>query len=210
MKQFKTIATPFALALLLQMPNGAVAQKAVVNTTESVQQIFETLYAGNCSSLIPGNSPSTPKIYQMTFNYGDEDFPPRPYQLYEYLCFDGPYNQGFVYFGVDDIYEITNLSFAIPTFETTYENNDSYGAVTNIEVTGFSASNQIFNANFFPETKTMYSYNKWRGPADAFTVGQWRFIEGQFVLQTYDVDAAFDGKRKAERIYGPGEAPNYD
>lgn len=210
MKQFIRIASPLAIVAILQLPNAAIAQNMEDDAKSRVQQIFKTLYAGNCRSLMQGNTPSIPKIYQLTFNYGDEDYPPRPYQLFEYLCFEGPYNQGFVYFGVDDIYEITNLSFAVPTFETTYKNNDSYEAVLDIEVTGFSTTNQIFNTSFSPETKTLYSYNKWRGPADAFTNAQWRFIEGQFILQTYDVDASFDGKRKARRIYGIGEVRDYE
>ncbi len=214
MKQFNRFSAPLAIIALAHFATPATAQNTDTDsqTKVRVQQIFETLYADKCRSLMENQNqkPSQPEIYQLTFNYEGENSPPRGFQLFEYSCFEGPYNWGFVYFGADDYQEIFHMSFAVPTFEVSYENDNSDEAVSNIEVTGFSAVDQLFVTRFSPKTGTLNSFNRWRGPADAFSSGQWKFIEGQFVLQTYDVDASFDGVRQAIRIYGPGQPPSSD
>ena len=181
-------------------------------TQERVQTIFETTYADICRSLMPDQNmePSQPTVFEMTFNYGDEDFPPRPYLLFQFLCFEGPYNQGFVYYGVNDYQEIAQIQFARPTFEVIRESDDYESAVTAINVTGYKAFNQVTNADFDPETLSLYSFDKWRGPADAFSSGHWIFRDGAFVLNTYDVDASYDGARSPQRIFGAGQPAEYD
>lgn len=208
---FPKLLSLSALALFT-LAGVAYAQDVDTNkqTDRKVQNIYETLYADNCSSMRMGNTPSQPTIHEFTFNYGDENFRPRPYRLYEFLCFEGPYNWGFVYFGTDEYQEVTHLSFAVPTYDVTYVNNDSSGAVEDISVTGFSVTDQLFDAHYNPENKTISSFSKWRGPADAFSSGVWQFIDGEFVLQEFEVDAAFDGERKPTIIYGDSQPRHYD
>ncbi len=205
-------ALPIAALTLLASVGSGFAQDAKTNkqTDLKVQNIYETLYAGNCRSLMEGNTPHQPTIHEFTFNYKDENFRPRPYRLYEFLCFEGPYNWGSVYFGADEYQEVKHISFAVPTFDVTYENNDSYGAVESINVTGFSTTDQLFDANYDPQTKTISSFSKWRGPADAFSSGVWKFIDGEFMLQEFEVDAAYDGERNPTVIYGDGLPRLYD
>ncbi len=204
---FATISLGAALLPVATIAQETKAQKV---TAERVQTIFETLYANNCVSLFPGETPSKPEIFEFTFNYEDEDYPPRPYTLFQYLCFQGAYNQGFVYFGVDDYDEIARLQFAVPTFDVTNETDDYQSPVTDIAVTGFMATDSITNAYFDLETKTIISFSKWRGLGDAFSAGEWAFEGGNFVLKAYDVDADYDGQRQPTRIYGEGKSPEWE
>ena len=178
-----------------------------------VQTIFETSYAEKCRSLMADQNlpPSQPAIYQITFNYANEDTPPRPYRIYEYLCFEGPYNQGYVYYGADEYEEIYPLHFAVPAFDVVREIPDDYlSPAKSITVTGFSTTDMLINPEFDPATATVSTFEKWSGLADTFSSGQWQFRDGNFVLQTYDVDADSDEKRAPMRIYGEGKPEAYD
>lgn len=191
----------------------AAGDQQISDVDQRVQAIFETTYAEKCRSLVADQNqkPSQPEIYTLWFNYGDENYPERPYRIYEYLCFEGPYNQGFVYYGADQYFEIYPISFAVPTFDIIKADEDDYrSAVTAINVTGFTSTDMITNARFNEKTREISSFAKWTGPAETFSVGHWGFDEGQFVLKTFDVDAEWDGKRIPERIFGDGEPASYD
>ncbi len=201
-------------ASILLFANPALSQdsKELQDATKRVQNIFETTYAEKCRSLMNNEmrAPNQPKIRLLWFNYGDENYPERPYRVYEYLCFEGPYNQGFVYYGVDEYFEIYPLSFAVPRFEIVRETDDYTSAVKEIDVVGFTSTDMIINASYDEDSDTIYSFAKWTGPAETFSTGKWVFEEGSFVLQTFDVDAEWDGRRIAQRIYGEGVPTSYE
>ena len=209
----KTLVLYIAIPVLLS-PFPAMGQesKELQETTKRVQNIFETTYSDKCRSLMKEETrpPNQPEIHLIWFNYGDEDYPERPYRVYQYLCFEGPYNQGFVYYGVDDYYEISPLSFAVPRFEIIRETEDYDSAVKQINVIGFTSTDMITNASYDEKTNTINSFAKWTGPAETFSTGNWVFEEGKFVLQTFDVDAEWDGQRIAQRIYGEGIPDSYE
>ncbi len=195
----------------LAVPALAQEDLASAATRERVQTIFETSYEGMCRGLMSGGdetSPS-PEIYQLTFSYDYEDTL-RPYAVYEYLCFQGAYNEGFVYYGVDEYLEVKHLQFARPSFDVERKGDDFEGPVKDITITGYETTDLIINADFDPETGTLYSYAKWRGLGDAFAVGMWVFEKGQFILNTYDVDASYDEERNPLRIYGEGQPTFFD
>lgn len=198
---FLTVST-----LLLANPALSQESKELQDATKRVQNIFETSYAEKCRSLMADEmkAPNRPKIRLLWFNYGDENYPERPYRVYQYLCFEGPYNQGFIYYGVDEYFEIYPLSFAVPNFEIIREIDDYTSAVKEIKVVGFTSTDMITNASYDEDTNTIYSFAKWTGPAETFSTGKWGFEEGSFVLHTFDVDAEWDGRRLAQRIYGEG------
>lgn len=206
-KTVQIILCTLILTTFSQSPVWSQEGKVIKATDVRVQNTFETLYKDNCRSLMEGNTPSKPTIYNLKFQYeadiGSSE-PERLFRLYEYLCFEGPYNQSYVYFGADEYQEVTHISFAVPTFDVFHENNDPYAAVKSIEVTGFSTKDHIVNAHFNEDTMALNSFAKWRGPGDAFTSGSWKFFDGQFVLQSYEVDAEYDGERKPTVIYGEG------
>lgn len=132
----------------------------------------------------------------------------RTFTLHEFFCMAGAYNVVTVYLMTDDYGETSLVSFAEPSFRVTYEDDDSEKAVLRTDVTGFSAVNRLVNAYFDPETAEMTSFSKWRGVGDASSNGRYRFLDGQFVLTHFEVDASYDGEINPTVIYDAApEAP---
>ena len=69
-----------------------------------------------------------------------------------------------------------------------------------IAITGYSARFTAVNAEYDPKTKTITSGSLWRGVGDASSGGTWVFDAGEFVLQTYEVDATYDGESNPKTI----------
>jgi len=207
--RFSTIAIIASASLY---SSSAMAQNQKVKLDKRVQTIFEIAMKGICETLEPDSvlGPPVSEIYKFTFNYDDEDFPPRSFRLYEFSCTAGAYNFGSVFYGADDYNDIRQIQFAMPVFDVSRQSEDFESAVTGIKVTGFTAYDILISAEFDPETKTITSFSKWRGLADASSSGSWVFKNGQFVLESYDVDASYDGKMNPVRIYGKGKAPQWE
>ncbi len=191
---------------------AAMAENDDTKIDKRVQNVFETAMKSVCETLDPEFSKTVPKpeIFQLYFNYADEDFPPRSFRLYIFPCTMGAYNFGSVYYGVNDYDEISQIQFAMPKYDVSYQNEDLEAAVTGINITGFIASGILIGSEFDPETKTITSFSKWRGLADASSSGSWVFNDGDFVLESYDVDASYDDKMNPVRIYGKGKAPQWE
>ncbi|VAW16282.1 hypothetical protein MNBD_ALPHA12-1399 [hydrothermal vent metagenome] len=191
---------------------AALAENDNSKMDKRVQNIFNAAQKYNCESLSPDSflKPGSPEIYNFTFNYGTEDFPPRPFRLYVFDCTRGAYNFGSVFYGVNDYDEIKQLQFAVPDFDVIYKSKELEADVKDITINGFYAYDILIGPEFNPETKTLTSFSKWRGMADASSSGTWVFKEGNFVLKSYDVDATYDEKMNPVRIYGEGKAPEWD
>ncbi len=200
----KIIGATLALTLAV---STSMAQEETQTLDKRVYTIFQASMDGVCYSLDPESIlyPPLPQIYELSFNYANEDYPPRPFRLYEFPCTSGAYNIGNVYFGADDNGEVRQIQFAIPAFDVEYENDGFEAPVKGIKVKGFSAYPILINSEFNPETATLFSNSYWRGLGDAASYGKWVFDEGQFVLQAYDVDASYDGEVNPVRIYGEGQ-----
>lgn len=201
-------AQNFALlpALLGVICVGASAQE--VDPSKKVRDAFQATYAEQCPADMMSKLDTVPQTFETTFNYGDEDYPPRPYMLYRIHCTYGAYNESAIYYGLDDYDELHPIQFAVPEFEVVYENGDIYASVERVDHLGFTVQDLIINSSVDPETLTISSFSKWRGMGDASSVGIWRFSDGRFVLQSYDVDGSYDSKVNPTRIYGEGE-PDY-
>jgi len=120
--------------------------------------------------------------------------------LHQFFCGAGAYNAQFVYYIVDQYDEARPVAFAVPEFEVVYENGDSEGAVEDIALEGMTAVFMLTNSEFDPDTQTITEYQLWRGLGDASAAGVWTFKEGRFVLETYDVDASYDGEVNPARL----------
>lgn len=204
----RVIASASLMPLALLTPlTAAVAQEAAPSAKQ-VRQVFDVLYGDLCTGDLMTDGKTEPEIYQTTFNYGDEDYDPRPYTLYRFHCYYGAYNEAAAYFGVDDYGEVKQIQFAVPAIDVVYENDYYEDPVEAINVVGFTTYDLIINSDVDPDTLTISSWSKWRGIGDASSVGEWVFHEGSFVLTTYDVDASYDGAINPIRIYGDGE-PDY-
>ncbi len=200
-----------AIGAILGLPALAGEDATFAETRARVQNIYETSYDNICRGLMAnaGETAPQPDIYELTFSYDFEDIV-RPYVVYEFPCFQGPYNEGSVYFGVDEYLEISHIQFARPAYDVVRKKDEFEGPVLEINITGFEVTDQIINASFDAQTGTIYSFSKWRGPGDVSSAGKWVFEQGKFILKRFDVDASYDGKRNPWRILGEGEPGDYE
>jgi Protein of unknown function (DUF1176) len=204
---FGALVAGVALVVPVFAQEDAISQQ----TRARVQDIYETSYDNICRGLMAdtGEGAPEPEIYELSFSYDFEDTV-RPYIVYEFPCFQGAYNEGFVYYGVDEYLEISHIQFARPAYDVVRKGDEFEGPVKAINISGFEVTDQIINASFDAQTGTIYSYFKWRGLGDAFSVGKWVFEQGKFILKSFDVDATYDGKRNPWRILGEGEPAAYE
>lgn len=197
--------TVAALACLIAAPGFAKDAGPGRPGLPEVTAAFEAVYSEACFSVFELGADSGPQAHTFTFRYDfdDGDTNVREATLYSFFCFTGAYNQVYVYFLVNDFDEIEPVAFAEPHYDVRYADGDFDGPVEGIDVLGWTARAQLVNPEFDPEEGTLTSHSLWRGMGDAFSQGVWRFHQGGFVLESYDVDASYDGEINPERLYGP-------
>jgi len=104
------------------------------------------------------------------------------------------YNFDDVWLVVDKDNVVKRAVFAVPTFETEFEENGEYDKVKSIRVSGYSVQNSLTNSSFDPSSGRMKHFPKGRGIADIYDSGVWRFSYGDFILEIYEQDPTADGK----------------
>lgn len=180
---------------------------------ELAKASYSALYGQSCDQAAPatGLPDKPPSDYTIKYrSKGDpETDPERTARLISFPCFLGAYNTSDIYYLWDEISGLRQLEFATPEFDVVYENPDDTenSKVKEITVTGFHAVDQILNSEFDPASKTIVSWEKWRGVGDASSNGMWTFKDGNFVLVKYDVDASYDGEIEAQTIVDYESAP---
>ena len=135
-----------------------------------------------------------PETFEFSHRYSFEsaDDPERKVRLFRFVCGAGAYNLQHAYYWYREYDGLQPLGFAQPTFETKYENDDLIdGKLESVTVTGMSATTILVNSEFDPASLTVSAHSLWRGIGDAWSAGEWRFIEGDFVLVRYEVDPTF-------------------
>lgn len=150
-----------------------------------------------------------PESHTIAFNYSfdREDEPERTVRLFRFFCSRGAYNEGHLYFMVDDTGEVQPLHFAVPELDVRYADGEGEEVVEAINVIGFSSKAQLVNSDYDPATRTLSDFSKWRGLGDAFSAGRWMFRDGRFALVHYVVDAAYDGENDPETLIDYETAP---
>jgi len=140
--------------------------------------------------------------WELTFRYDyeAEDGPDRIARLYQMPCSYGAYNVGSLFFFQTEFDGLVPLHFAQPELDIEYDGDDD-AVVKSIGVIGFQTTYSLVNAEFDEETRTIRSFSRWRGIADASSSGIWSFIDGHFVLTRFDVDASYDGESTPETVY---------
>ena len=113
--------------------------------------------------------------------------------LFKFVCSMAAYNETDIFYLANDVDGIRRLSFAEPLYDYTYSDADS-AKLKSMKFKGFTSSGELINADFDPKTGKISSFAKWRGLGDASSAGSWAFSDGQFVLQSYDIDPTFDGE----------------
>ena len=173
--------------------------------TALVERLFVLGFTEACNAAIDGAfGGSVPETFDLSYrsSYDEADAPERKYRLYRFNCNGGAYNFSSVFYGWDESDGLAPISFAVPSLDVKYAEGDTEGAkVTAVELIGFEARAQLTNASFDMASQTIGAGAYWRGLGDASDEGVWRFREGRFVLERYDVDASYNGEVDPQRVF---------
>jgi hypothetical protein len=137
------------------------------------------------------------------YAYQGADETPNEGYLLTAPCDNAAYNTTENYYFWEKGRGFERLSFAAPDFDVLYA-DDNNEKLDKLVVKGFAADTGLVNSSFDSATGTLSSFSKWRGIGDAFSAGQWRFWEGRFILQNYEVDPTYDGESESVAVIRDG------
>ncbi len=129
---------------------------------------------------------------------------PQQATLFKFVCGLSAYYETNVFYLADGSNGLRRLSFAEPQTDITYIGEDS-AKLKSMKVTGFISSAELVNAGYDPKTSMITSFAKWRGIGDAYSAGEWQFLQGQFVLKNYVIDPTYDDKQNPITIIKNGQ-----
>lgn len=141
------------------------------------------------------------------YSYDSAGAPMRSARLFQFLCYRGAYNESHVFVYANERDELRPLSFAVPELDIRYRDDNREGPVDAIYVIGFRTQAALVNSEFAPESGILISWEKWRGVADASSVGNWLFRDGEFSLVSFDVDATYDGEINSQTVLDYATGP---
>ena len=162
---------------------------------ESAVEITRGLGADQCPLQLQKTPEdwTKPELYTLSFKQ-DFDNSIQKFKLVRVPCWMGAYNQGDIYVLIDTGGYAELVSFAVPSYDVVYADEDNPEVVKSISITGYTARVSVVLSDFDPEKLEISEYNKSRGLGDAATSAIWRFEDGAFVLKRYSVDASYDGE----------------
>ena len=187
-----------ALSLLAATPALAAENKNdAAEAIRAAARFVKPVMGEDCDygGILEGAGTDRSARFDIPYRYAgqDQDSPDRHYHLTQLYCFSGAYNEVFVYVGQDgDDAPMQLLSFAEPVLDYDYIDEEFTRLKAPPRVTGFKSGMTMVNASYDAETKTIYTGAKWRGIGDAWSAGEWRFEEGTFVLDKFEVDPTYD------------------
>ena len=178
------------------------------DTIEAAKARFVEDMAGQCDktgeTLGGANDPA---VYPISYHAkgSDKTQPDTKVTLYVFECSMAAYNASEVFYLFDAL-GLHRLSFAEPHMDITYKpGGEQDSKLKSMKVDGFTATEQLVNAEFDNKTNSISSFSKWRGVADASSNGTWVFDDGQFVLKDYDVDPTYDGEQNSITVVQGGK-----
>lgn len=189
---------PLAIAIALSLtPMSIQAQQA----EDDVEAKFRAAFGDTCLFDDESSTPEyfTNERWDLTWQEEYSDTPSTA-TLYQFFCFAGAYNINAIYYLETELEGAVPVSFAVPSYDVKYVDDDFNAAVESINVRGFTSQYILTNSEFDPEAGEMQNYVLWRGIGDASEGGTWVFDRGNFVLKRYDVDASYDDEMNPERI----------
>ena len=173
---------------------------------EQVKKRFAADYGDQCDEQFLGEEPNI-----FSIKYKDKDAaagdPDKETRLFEFYCQAAAYNTASVYYMTDEVSGVRQLQFAEPEMDIRYENNDSDGKLLGMTIVGFHTTGWATNSDYDEDTKTISTFNKWRGVGDASDSGTYLFRNGDFSLVQYDVDASYDGEENPQTVVDYNTAP---
>jgi hypothetical protein len=173
---------------------------------EQAKKAFLATYGNQCDKDLLANEPEV-----FSIKYKDKDAQPgdpdKETRLFHFSCSAAAYNESSVYYMTEEVNGVRQLQFAEPETDIRYENNDRDGKLLSVTVVGFQTTGCAVNSNFDDKTRTITTFNKWRGVGDASDAGTYLFRNGDFSLVQYDVDASYDGEENPQTVVDYNTAP---
>lgn len=120
--------------------------------------------------------------------------------LIRIFCGAGAYNLQHAYYINREYEGLTPLSFATPSYDAQYTDDDIDAGLESLTVTGMTSTLILVNSEFDPDSMTINATSFWRGIGDASSSGSWVFRDGEFSLVRYDIDASYDGEVNPETV----------
>ncbi|NGP17639.1 DUF1176 domain-containing protein [Devosia aurantiaca] len=192
---------------LLWLPVAALCLTPVVAQEASLLKQAEKLHALAAGQWCDGGWTGWDKERadpeQWTFSYAPsyDSENVQDITVIRLFCFAGAYNITHAYYWHREYEGLMPLSLAEPTFKATYADDDGLdGTLLDLKVTGMSASHVLTNSSFDPDTLTISSDAPWRGLGDASSQGTWMFVDGDFTLKRFDIDASYDGEINPQNV----------
>ncbi|MEX0955840.1 MAG: DUF1176 domain-containing protein [Rhizobiaceae bacterium] len=182
----------------------------VDDTLDQAVTLYRHTFADQCDRVVDlGLDELIIGDHAISFRYSHDggDAPMRSARLFQFLCYRGAYNESHVFVYANERDELRPLSFAVPELDIRYRDEDREGPVDAIYVIGFRTQADLANSEFIPESGTLISWAKWRGLADASSVGNWLFRDGEFSLVRFDVDATYDGEINSQTVIDYATGP---
>ncbi len=179
-----------------------------VDSVDLAKARFVEDMAGQCDktaeTLAGANEPT---VFPITYHAkgSDKSQPDTKVTLYQFECSMAAYNASEVFYLFDAL-GLHRLSFAEPHMDIVYRpGGEQDSKLKSMKVDGFTATEQLVNAEFDDKTNSITSFSKWRGIGDASSNGTWVFDDGQFVLKDYDVDPTYDEEQNAITVIQGGK-----
>lgn len=210
-----------ALALLLALPSFAATARAD-DAAEilAARKFVEPMFAKACE--FEYDADGTPSGYNNVYKIPyrspsqEQDSPDKQSSLIELHCASAAYNFSSLYVISNPEEDLRLLAFPEPrpTYDYTDENFTHLKSPP--KVTGFSATSILLNPEYDAETRTIVATAKWRGVGDAWSMGQWQFVDGTFVLKKYEIDPTYQDNSEDNPnpdepesyvVYDSGDAP---
>ncbi|MER9081796.1 DUF1176 domain-containing protein [Mesorhizobium sp. M0895] len=173
---------------------------------EQANRAFAATYGDQCDKDLLAQEPDIFSIHYKDKDAAASD-PERETRLFHFACSAAAYNENSIYYLSDDVLGVRQLQFAEPEMDIRYENNDSDGKLLRMTIVGFQTSGWATNSDYDEETRTITTFNKWRGIGDASSSGTYLFRNGDFSLVQYDVDASYDGEENPQMVVDYNTAP---
>ena len=190
-------------AIAAEIAPDAVPDEGLILAPPAVLSVAKPAYGKLCDFEFAAGPAERHKAWPLDYKMRDDpaDQAIRKATLHELFCFSGAYNVSYVYLIETEDDGILPVFFPSPAFRPVYENPENSEKVLRIDISGFTANPLVVNPIYDAATATLKSYGAWRGLGDASSSGTWRFIEGEFVLTHFDVDATYDGEINPTAIY---------
>lgn len=190
-KTLKLLASVTCLAALMTpaLSDGAMDPKL---------KAFAERFKSDCTLL--DEVPAQVFKIRQKLEYDDKE---TDFEIVQLFCNRAAYNTSEIWLLKGQYDQIKAVNFAVPVYHVDYADKDEK-IVRSIKLEGMGSELELSNTHFDPTTLTLTAGHKWRGIGDASSHGVWKFSKGRFVLQSYEVDASWDGEINPQTII------NYD